>query len=372
MPQTAAGAETLASALAQFDFDLPPSLIAQEPAARRDASRLMVVDRGGAVRHAVVSALPSYLDPGDLLVVNDTRVLPARLRGRVSSGGRVELLAVRPSPAAAETRTRWICLARPARRLPAGASVELDGGGTARVLRRLEGGRCEIELQGGVAFADYLQAHGEIPLPPYIRRPRGPRAEDCSRYQTIFANRPGAIAAPTAGLHFTPELVEALGRRGVQIAALTLHVGPGTFVPIRDDNLEAHTMEAEWYEIPVETATAIAAARARAGRVVAVGTTTTRALESAASQDLPSRSPVVGASSERPVFPGSGWAGLFIRPGYRFRVVDALFTNFHLPKSTLLLLVAAFSGTETILAAYREAIARRYRFYSYGDAMLLR
>jgi S-adenosylmethionine:tRNA ribosyltransferase-isomerase len=346
------------STLAQFDFDLPPELIAQEPAARRDLARLMVVDRaGGAPRHSSVGDLPGHLRPGDLLVANDTRVIPARLRGRTPTGGRVELLALHAGVAVAGGPPRWICMARPAKRLHAGAKIALDGGAQACVTRMLDHGRCEVELALGEPVLDYLQQHGEVPLPPYIRRPSGPHPEDRLRYQTIFARAPGAVAAPTAGLHFTQELVGQLQRVGIDVVTLTLHVGPGTFLPIRNEDPARHVMEPEWYEIPAQTVAAITSARADRRRVVAVGTTTTRALESAA------------ASGE--LRAGSGWADVFITPGHEFRVVDALFTNFHLPKSTLLLLVSAFAGRETILAAYREAVAARYRFYSYGDAMLI-
>lgn len=366
-------ADTSSTTLAQLDFDLPPELIAQAPAAERDSARLMVVDRGGGRIDDLVRRLPDYLQAGDVLVVNDTRVIPARLRGRLPTGGRVELLALRPSPASAGARPRWTCLAKPTKRLTPGLCIELDGGADAIVARLLGGGRFDIELQSDVPFLDYLNAHGEVPLPPYIRRPAGPLADDRSRYQTIFANPPGAIAAPTAGLHFTDELVAELRGRGIEIVPLTLHVGPGTFMPIRDGDLGAHTMEAEWYDIPEPTAAAICAAKAEGRRVIAIGTTTTRALESAAGSAEPPPGPLLGKEGGRaPVGAGSGWAGLFITPGYRFRVVDALFTNFHLPKSTLLLLVSAFAGTPTILAAYRDAVDRGYRFYSYGDAMLLR
>jgi len=317
----------------------------------------MVVDRiDGGRLHSAVSALPRHLRPGDLLVVNDTRVIPARLRGQLPTGGKVELLALHSSPDES-SKPRWRFLAKPAKRLRIGSKMALAGGATGTVTQVLESGRCELELNADRPVFEYLQAFGEVPLPPYIHREVGPDAEDRERYQTIFARHAGAIAAPTAGLHFTPDLVESLRCRQIDIVPVTLHVGPGTFLPIRTDEYSAHTMDAEWYELPPSTAAAIRSAKAEKRRVVAVGTTTTRALESAAA---------TGELRE-----GSGWADLFITPGDTFRVVDALFTNFHLPKSTLLLLVSAFANREIVLDAYRDAVAQRYRFYSYGDAMLI-
>jgi S-adenosylmethionine:tRNA ribosyltransferase-isomerase len=348
------------SPLAQFDFELPAELIAQEPAARRDRARLMVLERNNSTRsHACVKDLPKYLQPGDLLVVNDTRVIRARLHGRLPTGGRVELLAVRPATASAGARPSWICLAKPAKRLSPGLRIRLDGGAEATVTCVLGNGRCEIEPQTGISFLDYLEQHGEMPLPPYIRRPDGSRTEDGVRYQTVFAKPLGAVAAPTAGLHFTDELIAELARRQIAVVSLTLHVGPGTFMPIRHDDMKNHVMEPEWYDIPAETVDAIRKAKDDRRAVVAVGTTTTRALESA-------------AASAEGLRAGKGWASLFITPGHGFRVIDALFTNFHLPKSTLLLLVSAFAGRDAIREAYEEAVAQRYRFYSYGDAMLIR
>lgn len=317
----------------------------------------MVLRRqGGPIDETTFPRLGEYLDAGDLLVVNDTRVIPARLRGHVATGGRLELFALHAAGGSTASGLRWIFMAKPAKRLQPGAEITLDGGAIARVTRVLDQGRCELDLAIDQAFPEYLHSHGEVPLPPYIRRAVGPTPEDRQRYQTIFARHPGAVAAPTAGLHFTAELVEALRQRRITIAPVTLHVGPGTFLPIRTDDYGNHRMEPEWYDIPPATAAAIRSAKAEKRRVVAVGTTTTRALESAAaSQQLE----------------GSGWADLFITPGHRFRLVDALFTNFHLPKSTLLLLVSALASREIVLDAYRDAVSRRYRFYSYGDAMLL-
>jgi S-adenosylmethionine:tRNA ribosyltransferase-isomerase len=343
--------------LTLFDFELPADLIAQQPASQRDQARLMIVDRAhGGRLHSAVSELPQHLRPGDLLVVNDTRVIPARLRGQLPTGGKVELLALHSS-SEEPSGTQWVFMARPAKRLRLGSKLILAGGAGATVTRILESGRCELDLDVDRPFFDYLQAFGEVPLPPYIRREVGPDDQDRERYQTIFARHAGAVAAPTAGLHFTAGLLESLRQREVDIVPVTLHVGPGTFLPIRTDEYSAHTMHAEWYAVPPATVAAIRAAKAEKRRVVAVGTTTTRALEAAAA---------IGELQE-----GSGWADLFITPGHQFRVVDALFTNFHLPKSTLLLLVSAFASREIVLDAYRDAVAQRYRFYSYGDAMLI-
>jgi len=346
-----------------LEFDLPAELIAQVPADRRDAARLMVLDRrNDGLTHTGVADLPAHLRSGDLLVVNDTRVIPARVFGRVASGGAVEVLLIRPALDAGEAprdgRAVWISLGRPGRRLRPGAEIQFPNGTRATILARTEDGRYTIAFDSDAAVADVIARHGELPLPPYIKRPDGPLPLDQQRYQTIFAARPGAIAAPTAGLHFTDDLVATLGRGGVEVVALTLHVGPGTFLPLRYADVGTHRMDPEWCNLPEATAARIRQVKAAGGRVVAVGTTTTRALESAAADEM-----VVAA--------GPRWADAFIVPGYRFRVVDALFTNFHLPGSTLLLLVSAFAGPARIRAAYAAAVERRYRFYSYGDAMLI-
>lgn len=342
-----------ARAVSAFQFDLPPELIAQVPAERRDQARLMVLHRQtGTFEHADVLSLPRFLRPSDLLVVNDTRVVPARLFGRTPSGAAVELLVIRP-----EGPATWLCLGKPARRLRAGSELRFPDNARGEVVARHENGQVSIAFDAGVELSALLERHGEIPLPPYIRRPDGPLPLDRTRYQTIFASHPGAIAAPTAGLHFTEELLGAVAARGASVAKVTLHVGPGTFLPVRSEDLRQHTMEPEWCDIPEATASLIARVKAKGGRVIAVGTTTTRALESSAQNGM--------------VKAGARWADLFIWPGYEFRVIDALFTNFHLPGSTLLLLASALAGRETILGAYAEAIARRYRFYSYGDAMLI-
>jgi S-adenosylmethionine:tRNA ribosyltransferase-isomerase len=339
--------------LSDFDYELPERLVAQAPVTPRDASRLLVVPPAGALEHRTFAELDRLLAPGDLLVFNDTKVIPARLLGRKPSGGKVELLLCEPLEGG--LGRRWRAMGQASKPIRAGTVVELEGL-TARV-EAVEGeGFYEVLLdREGAALEAALARAGRIPLPPYIRRDPGP--EDRERYQTVWARAPGSAAAPTAGLHFTPSLLARLEARGVRRTALTLHVGPGTFLPIRGDTLEGHRMHAERYEVPPEAAAELAAARARGGRVVAVGTTTVRTLESA-------------FDGER-VAPGAGRTSLFIRPGHAFRAVDALVTNFHLPRSTLLVLVCAFGGTERILAAYRESVTRAYRFFSYGDAMLI-
>jgi S-adenosylmethionine:tRNA ribosyltransferase-isomerase len=337
--------------LADLDYALPQALIAQEPAPERASARLLVVARTGTgLRHAHVRDLPGLLRAGDLLVLNDSRVVPARVHGRRPSGGRIEVLFVRPL----DGDDAWEVLARGAPR--PGDRVHLpDATGTWD--RPLGDGRWSLRLTVAEPVLDWLERVGEVPLPPYIRRPGGPTASDRERYQTVFARTPGAVAAPTAGLHFTPALLDALTAAEIEVATLTLHVGPGTFLPIRTDDLDAFTMGSERFLLPAATAARIAAARAGGRRVVAVGTTTVRALESAA------------AGGE--LAAGAGEATLFLRPGHRFRVVDALLTNFHLPRSPLLALVTAFAGWERIRSAYQEAVRMRYRFYSFGDAMLI-
>ena len=338
----------------EFDYELPPELIAQEPLPQRDASRLMVVDREtGRWEHARFRDLPRYLRPGDCLVLNDTRVRPARLYGRRPGGGRVEFLLVQPLQ-----DDRWLALVRPGRRLRQG-TVALCG--EERPLRVeveevRESGERVVRLVAppGETLEETLHRLGRVPLPPYIRT----ELKDPERYQTVYAREEGAVAAPTAGLHFTPELLDRLRAMGVHIATLTLHVGVGTFRPVTAERVEEHVMHAEYYRVEPAAAETINAARARGGRVVAVGTTVTRTLETV-------------ADPQGRVRPGSGWTDLFIYPGYRFRAIDGLITNFHLPRSTLIMLVAALLGRERTLAAYREAVARRYRFFSFGDAMLI-
>lgn len=330
----------------EFHYDLPTELIAQEPLNERAASRLLVLDRGGLADRQF-SELPELLRSGDLLVMNDTRVIPARLHGRKRTGGRIEVLLERitgPRTATAQLR---------ASKSPrAGAELELAGGVIARVQARAG---ALFDLHFDVDLGPFLEAHGEVPLPPYIARPPGPR--DVQRYQTVYAREGGAVAAPTAGLHFDEALFAALSERGVESAFLTLHVGIGTFAPLRTDRIEDHRLHGEWFRVSPELCQRIEQTRERGGRVIAVGTTTVRALES--------------ASLEGALRPHEGETTLFIYPGFRFRVVDVLLTNFHLPESSLLMLVAAFAGRERVLRAYRHAVAHGYRFFSYGDAMLV-
>jgi len=336
--------------LSDFDYDLPPDRIAREPVTPRDAARMLAMDRStGALRDVFVRDLPSRLEPGDLLVVNDTRVLHARLFGRRATGGRVELLLLRREPSG-----DFLSLLRCHRRVRPGERFRLEGGMEARILERIEPGgpvwRVALEAPGPIDEA--IERHGHVPLPPYLKRPD--RDEDRERYQTIFAARPGAAAAPTAGLHFTPALRDALGARGIGIVSLTLHVGLGTFQPIDTERIEEHRLHEEEFEVPEETARAI---RERRGRLVAVGTTTTRVIETLARTG--------GIRAAR------GRTALFLHPENPPRAVDGLLTNFHLPRSSLLLLVCGFAGRERTLSAYRHAVERGYRFFSYGDAMLI-
>jgi len=340
--------------LAEFDYNLPPELIAQVPAERRDAARLMTLRRAdGLIGETVFQEIPGLFRTGDLLVLNDTRVIPARLLGQKESGGRVEAFLVRRVAGSDE---HWHCLVKSSKSPRPGTRFLFPGGVFALVEGRGEG-ECWLLSFGPVAgFGAWLEAYGRVPLPPYIKRQPG--AADRERYQTVFAAADGAVAAPTAGLHFTPELLAAVKARGVTVAPLTLHVGLGTFMPIRSEDLGEHRMHRERYLIPEATAALIRETRGSGGRVVALGTTTTRALEQAATED-------------GEIVAGEGEADIFIRPGYRFRVVDALITNFHLPCSTLLMLVAAFAGKDFLFNAYAEAVERRFRFYSYGDAMII-
>ncbi|MCP5153890.1 MAG: tRNA preQ1(34) S-adenosylmethionine ribosyltransferase-isomerase QueA [Ectothiorhodospiraceae bacterium] len=332
-------------------FDLPEALIAQVPLAERRASRLLVLDAaaGLPLEDRRFVDVVELLRPGDLLVVNDTRVVPARLHGRKDSGGAVEVLVER-----IHTARRFRALVRASKAPRVGSRIVL-GTTTLAVVGRDEA-FFELEVEGDRPLVELLLAEGDVPLPPYIRR--APDADDSERYQTVYAARPGAVAAPTAGLHFDTDLLAAVAARGVETARVTLHVGAGTFQPVRTERLEDHVIHGELVEVGEATVAAVAAARARGGRVVAVGTTTVRALESAAGD--------AGAIAEL-----SGETRLFITPGYRFRCVDAMITNFHLPGSTLLGLVCAFAGVERTLAAYRHAVDAGYRFFSYGDAMLV-
>ena len=336
-----------------FDYHLPQELIAQEPLPKGDESRLLVVRRvDGTFFHHRFYELPYLLPEGTLLVVNDTRVIPARLWGERPTGGKVEVFLVRR-----EGEGTWRCLVRPGKRMRPGDKVLFaNGRWWGEVREVLPSGERLMSFHGPGGLGRLLDEVGQVPLPPYIRR--RPRPEDRERYQTVFASKEGAVAAPTAGLHFTPRVLDALKRRGIEILSITLHVGPGTFRPVKVEEVEAHKMEEEYYEISPQVAVKIEEARREGRRLLAVGTTVTRALESAADE-------------EGRLMRLQGWTDLFIYPGYRFKVVDALLTNFHLPRSTLLMLVCAFGGRELVMKAYREAIEEGYRFYSYGDAMLL-
>lgn len=340
-----------------FDYVLPEALVAQEPSARRDGGRLLVLPReAGAPDHRRFEELPDLLRAGDLLVLNDTRVIPARLEGTKETGGRCELLLCEPlegRPDAPGARFRAMGQASK----PIREGQRLAFGPLAAHVEAAEGeGFFTVRFdRAGAAFHAALEAVGHVPLPPYIRRADGP--EDRERYQTVFAREPGSAAAPTAGLHFTPAVLARLEAAGVSVAHVTLHVGPGTFLPVREGTLEGHRMHEEPYAVPAATAAAHAACRARGGRVVAVGTTSLRTLES--------------AQEGGTVRAGPGRTSLFVRPGHRFLAVDALVTNLHLPRSTLLMLVSALAGRERVLAAYAEAVREGYRFYSYGDAMLV-
>jgi S-adenosylmethionine:tRNA ribosyltransferase-isomerase len=342
--------------LDDFDYPLPPEAIAQEPLPERDASRLMVLDRTRPqVSDLTFRDLPELLDPGDLLVVNRTRVFPARLLGLRAGGGAAEVLLLRELEDGL-----WEAFVRPGRRLRSGQVIVVADGFRARVDGEAQppDGRRRVALEAeGESVASALERHGHTPLPPYVRRPDRPQDRD--RYQTVYARESGSVAAPTAGLHFTPALRARLEERGVGWTEVLLHVGPGTFRPVTVEDVADHRVAAEPFLVPPAAAEAVAATRARGRRVVAVGTTSVRALESAARAD--------GTVEAR-----SGETDLVIAPGYRFAVVDALITNFHLPRSSLLLLVAALAGRERVLAAYAEALRRGYRFYSYGDAMLIR
>lgn len=371
---------------ADFDYTLPPDLIAQAPVAERDRSRLLVLDRStGALSHRIFCNLPEYLVPGDLLIINEAKAIPARLFGRTERRQHIEVLLLIEVDTDSDSRQAGTdcreALIKPSKQVRVGDRLTLaDETITAEVIEKRGEGRHLLKLAYDGRLADLLWRVGHMPVPPYITRQRSaisgqrsakddltslhptpyaldPGTLDRERYQTVYARHEGAVAAPTAGLHFTSDLIETLTRQGVIVAPITLHVGPGTFRPIRVEEVARHRMEPERYIVPEQTALAVKAARREGRRVIAVGTTTVRALEHAA------------ATGE--IRAGAGIADLFIYPGYRFKSVDALITNFHLPRSTLLMLVSAFAGRETVLAAYREAIAGRYRFYSYGDAMLI-
>lgn len=358
--------------LSDFDYALPPDLIAQHPVEPRDAARLLVVDRAtGRLEHRIFRDLPEYLRPDDVLVINDTRVIPARLRARKSTGGAVEVLLLRPagekdtatarpfdSQPLAQGRPRdgemWEVLLRPARRARTGTRLTFPLNLTGEVIGSAADGVYVMRFGGDRPVLDVAREIGEMPVPPYVHEALR-RPED---YQTVYASVDGAVAAPTAGLHFTPALLDRIRSAGIRVVTLTMHIGLGTFRPVTVNEITEHKMDAEWYEVSEEAAAALTAAQ-RGGRVVVVGTSAVRTLETVAAPGGPVRA-------------GRGWSDLFIYPGYRFTATGALVTNFHLPKTTLLMLVCAIAGRELILRAYEEAIAERYRFYSFGDAMLIR
>lgn len=335
-----------------FDYSLPEERIAQHPVHPRDTARLLDLT-GGGLADRTIRDLPDLLRPGDLLICNDTRVIPARLTGQ-RGAVKVEVTLHKR-----EADSRWRAFARPAKKLRVGDRIDWTDGFSADVAAKGEAGEVTLTFdRTGAALMAALHTHGVMPLPPYIKRPTGAEPDDTRDYQTVFAAREGAVAAPTAGLHFTTDMLARLRARGVRQALVTLHVGAGTFLPVKVDDTEDHRMHTEWGEVPAETAAAIAETRSAGGRIVAVGTTTLRVLEAAARDD-------------GTVAAWHGETDLFITPGYRFKTVDLLLTNFHLPRSTLLMLVSAFSGRERILAAYEHAIEAGYRFFSYGDACLL-
>ncbi len=338
-----------------FHYPLPQHLIAQRPLADRAASRLLLLSRAtGAIEHRQFRDFPTVLAPGDVLVVNASRVILARLIGRRSNGRPAELLLVHPEPDGT-----WLAMVHPGGKLKTGRTIAFGEDTTAEVVDVVGGGLRRVRFTGRLDVDGVMAGYGSVPLPPYIARPADD--QDRERYQTVYARTDGSVAAPTAGLHFTPELLEEIKARGVTVAEVVLHVGPGTFKPVEVEDPAEHVMHAEWYEIPQATAQAIQQAKAAGRRVWAVGTTVVRTLETAARAG--------GAAGV--VRSGNGWTDLFVRPPFAFRAVDALLTNFHLPRSTPLMLVAAFAGYEHTMAAYREAIAREYRLYSYGDAMVV-
>lgn len=334
-----------------FYFDLPEELIAQTPLERRDASRLLCLDRwSGAREHRIFSELPELLHPGDCLVMNDSRVLPARLMGMRQTGGVVEVLLLRDLGGG-----RWECLTRPGRKTRPGTRLIFGNGELeAEVLEVAEGGNRIVEFKYEGIFLEVLERLGKMPLPPYIKV----ELEDGERYQTVYSKEPGSAAAPTAGLHFTKELLARIADRGVRECFVTLHVGLGTFRPVKAEDIEEHEMHSEFCIMPDETARIITETKRSGGRVVCVGTTSCRTVESFANED--------GTMDAK-----SGWTNIFIYPGYRFKCMDALVTNFHLPESTLIMLVSAFAGRENVLAAYNEAVREKYRFFSFGDAMFI-
>lgn len=343
--------------LKEFDYELPESLIAAFPSREREKSRLLVLERdSGEIVHSVFADLGDFLRPGDLLVLNDTKVFPARLCGKKDTGGRVEVMLIERFPH--KERTFWIALIDAAKKPRVGSRLNFGANMTAQVIGDLGRGRFGLEFHHEGDFDEALKTLGEPPLPPYVRRQRAAEASDAERYQTVYAACPGAVAAPTAGFHFTPELFARLEAKGIEKVLLTLHVGPGTFQPVRESAIENHRMEGERYRLGEAAAKKIREAKRAGRRVIAVGTTSTRALEWIARQ-------------KGEIVADEGIARLYLHPGDSFRVLDGLITNFHLPGSTPLILVAAFAGLHLVRRAYREAIEKKYRFYSYGDAMLI-
>ena len=344
-----------------YDYELPENLIAHVPAMKRDHSRLLVVNRSkGSFSHNHFFELPGLLDPGDLVVINDTRVVPARLFGRKKSGGKVEILVLDHLGEASDATAARLCLVKASKRPKVGSSLFFDSGVLGQINEILDNGLVKITFSGDRSIDAVIEEKGCMPLPPYIRRNQaGSSSElDKERYQTVYSKNKGAVAAPTAGLHFTWDIIGQLEASGISVVPITLHVGYGTFKPVRVKDIRAHELDAEMYMVGPETAAAIGRTKKSGGRVIAVGTTVVRALETAAGPD--------GSVSE-----GQGKSGLLITPGFNFRVVDEMITNFHLPKSSLLFLVSAFAGLKLINDAYRQAIEMGYRFYSYGDAMLI-
>lgn len=345
-----------------FDYSLPEHLIAQHPLPDRSASRLLVLHRqDGTIEHRRFKDFPSLVNPGDVIVVNASRVIPARLKGTRDNGRPAEVLLVRP-----EADGTWLALVHPGGKLKVGRTVRFGEDAVAEVVAVLGGGMRRLRFHGPAEVRSLMERYGCVPLPPYIRRPA--EDEDRERYQTIFAKVEGSVAAPTAGLHFTPEIVSAIEARGGQVVEIVLHIGPGTFKPVEVEDPAKHVMHPEWYEIPEVAAEAVNRAKRSSCRVWAIGTTAVRTLETAAVNTSASGPEAPGGALVRS---GRGWTDLFIYPPYEFKVVDALLTNFHLPRSTLLMLVAAFGGYQSTMAAYREAVKQGYRMYSYGDAMAI-
>ena len=360
-PDSRRAAEAAPLGTSAFDYALPHELIAHHPAAQRDASRLLVVRRDSAAfEHRAFRDIVDFFTTGDVIVLNDTRVIPARLLGRRAGGGEAEIVLLYPAASAPDPEAvpehDWVALVRPGAKLKSGRCIDIGAELSVEIVRVLADGARMVRLHTPLAVRDAIERYGRMPLPPYIERDVEP--SDRERYQTVYARTDGSVAAPTAGLHFTPALLDALHSRGVEFARVLLHVGVGTFRPVETEDPAAHVMHAEWYQVTADEAERMNRARRAGGRLWAVGTTVTRTLET-----------LVDASGT--IQAGTGWTRLFIRPGFQFRAVDRLITNFHLPRSTLLMLVTAFGGYERIMAAYRAAIAQHYRFYSYGDAMVI-